>query len=59
MDGLDICHTKTTSLLWSLGQIEIGVGTLVKTNQRVETSYCCFGFLEAPTARKKKSQRAW
>ena len=29
-------YEKQQEMLWELGQIEIGVGTLVKTNQRVE-----------------------
>ena len=29
-------YEKQQEMLWELGQIEIGVGTLVTTNQRVE-----------------------
>ena len=33
---MHICLTKNNQvLLWELGQIDIGVGTLVATNQRI------------------------
>ena len=31
-------YEKQQEMLWELGQIEIGLGTIVVTNQRVETA---------------------